>query len=457
MKNWLYLSYGLGRRNTVHASYKHRNSQLMNRKNFLYKTSLLAASGIMSSALSFAKTANTSKIKVGLIGVNGMGWANLRAILRIPNVECTALCDVDERILDKRLRELADSGVQAKRFVNYKDMLKGDIVDAVIIATPDHWHCLQFVAALRSGKHVYIEKPIGNSIRECEIMVAAKKKYNTVVQVGQWQRSQQHFRDAIDFVHTGKLGKIRLVKAWAYQGWMKSIPVKADAAVPDGVHYAEWLGPAQHRPFNPNRFHFDFRWFWDYAGGLMTDWGVHMLDYALLGMNVSDPVSVMATGGKFAYPDDAAETPDTLTAVYEFKDFSIQWEHANGIDLGPYNKNHGVAFIGNKGTLVLNREGWEVIPEGDRMEPIAFKKSQDNGLAKHMENFVQAIQKKDSNLVTAPIEAGAHIAVFSQMGNIAYRTGKKIYWDPSSRKFTDQDANRYLAARYHNGYALPNV
>jgi predicted dehydrogenase len=316
---------------------------------------------------------------------------------------------------------------------------------------------MQMVDAVAAGKDVFVQKPIGNSIRECEIMVAAAKKHKRVVQVGQWQRSQQHFRDALDFVHSGKLGKIRLVKAWAYQGWMKSIPVQADAPVPTGVHYDKWLGPAPKRAFNPNRFHFNFRWYWDYAGGLMTDWGVHMLDYALIGMKVSDPVSVMAAGGKFAYPEDAAETPDSLTTVYEFDGFNVQWEQATGIDLGPYQKTHGVAFIGNNGTLVVNREGWEVIPEKGRMDAVSFQRSQDNGLDKHMVNFVEAVRKKSVEGLYAPIEAGAHIAIFSQMGNIAYRSKKKLFWDKQKRSFNDKDADGYLAKVYHNGYNLPKV
>jgi len=396
----------------------------MKRKDFIRNAGILTASTLFANTRVFGF--QSELIRVGLIGVNGMGWSNLNAILKVPGVQCIALCDVDENILSNRVEELKKRNITVKTYIDYKDLLKATDVDVVIIATPDHWHCLQMVDAVAAGKDVYVEKPIGNSIRECEVMVAAAKKYNRVVQVGQWQRSQQHFRDAMAFVHGGKLGKIRLVKAWAYQGWMKSIPVLQDAAVPAGVHYDKWLGPAPKRAFNPNRFHFNFRWYWDYAGGLMTDWGVHMLDYALIGMKVSDPVSIMAAGGKFAYPDDAAETPDSLTTVYEFDGFNVQWEQATGIDLGPYQKTHGVAFIGNNGTLVVNREGWEVIPEKGRMEAVAFQPSKDNGLDKHMVNFITAVRNKSSEGLHAPIEAGAHIAIFSQMGNIAYRSKKKI-------------------------------
>ncbi|WP_282635556.1 Gfo/Idh/MocA family protein [Sphingobacterium thalpophilum] len=427
----------------------------MKRKDFIRSAGMLTASVLLSPVNGMGL--QTTNIRVGLIGVNGMGWANLNAILKVPGVQCTALCDVDENVLNNRVAELKKQNITVKAYIDYKELLRASDVDVVIIATPDHWHCLQMVDAVAAGKDVYVEKPIGNSIRECDIMVAAANKYKRVVQVGQWQRSQQHFRDAMAFVHSGKLGKIRLVKAWAYQGWMKSIPVQADASVPAGVHYDKWLGPAPKRPFNPNRFHFNFRWYWDYAGGLMTDWGVHMLDYTLIGMKVSDPISVMAAGGKFAYPDDAAETPDSLTTVYEFDGFNVQWEQATGIDLGPYQKTHGVAFIGNNGTLVVNREGWEVIPEKGRMDAVSFQASIDNGLEKHMVNFVEAVRQKSSAGLHAPIEAGAHIAVFSQMGNIAYRSKKKLFWDKTNRRFNDRDADSFLTKAYQNGYRLPTI
>lgn len=427
----------------------------MNRKDFIRTSSILAASTFMLK--SQASSLFDQPIRVGVIGVNGMGWSDLNALLKQDGVICTALCDVDENILSKRAKELQDRNMKVATYVDYKKMLLSPDVDAVIIGTPDHWHCLQMIDAVNAGKHTYVEKPIGNSIRECQLMLQAATKNNAIVQVGQWQRSQQHFKDAIDFVHSGKLGKIRLVKAWSYLGWKNSIPIQPDGAIPAGIHYMDWLGPAAKRPFNINRFHFNFRWFWDYAGGLMTDWGVHMLDYALLGMKVSDPKSVMASGGKFAFPDDAGETPDTMTAVYEFDNFNIQWEHAKGIDLGPYNRNHGVAFIGNNGTLVLNRGGWEVIPEKGRMEAVALQPSVDNGLEKHMANFVDAIRKKNPALLNAPLEAGAHIAIFSQLGNIAYRTGQKLYWNNEKQRFNDEKANKYLASVYHNGYKYPKV
>ena len=437
----------------------------MKRRKFIQSSSLFLASTGLANVLPlnlFGMGQNKAdKIRIGVIGINGMGWSNLTALLKDPRTQCVALCDVDQKVLTRRVEELAKSSIVVTTTNDYKKLLENKDIDAVVIGTPDHWHCKIMIDALAAGKDVYVEKPVGNSIAECKEMVAAQQRYNKVVQVGQWQRSQKHFADAIAYVHSGKLGNIRLVKAWAYQGWMKAIPVASDSPTPEGVDYGMWLGPATTRPFNPNRFHFNFRWFWDYAGGLMTDWGVHMIDYALMGMKATNPKSIVAAGGKFAYPNDASETPDTLTAIYEFEGFNLQWEHATGIDDGPYSRTHGVAFIGNNGTLVLNRQGWEVIPEKDggkdKIEAVPLQKSVDNGLQLHTKNFLDVIQSRKLEELKAPIQAGAHVANICQMGNIAYRTGKKLYWDAEKDRFTDSTANKYLAAAYHNGYKMPKV
>jgi len=440
----------------------------MKRRDFLQSSSkYMAGAGLaaMLPADLFAmkkSVAASDKINVAAIGINGMGWADITALMKNPEINLVALCDVDKNVIDRRVAELGKQNITvANTYGDYRKILDDKNIDAVVIGTPDHWHCKIMVDACAAGKDVYVEKPAGNSITECEIMVAAQQKYKRAVQVGQWQRSEKHYADAMDFVHSGKLGPIRLVKAWAYQGWMKSIPKLPDGTPPAGVDYKAWLGPAQTRPFNPNRFHFNFRWFHDYAGGLMTDWGVHMIDYALLGMNAPLPKSIMASGGKFAYPDDAEEWPDTLQTVYEFEGFNLLWEHAIGINLGPYERDHGVAFIGNNGTLVVDRGGWEVLTEKDggkdKMEAVKRQLRSDDGLLLHHKNFVDVIKSRKFEDLHCPIQAGAHVATVCQMGNIAYRMGKKLYWDGAHSKFTDAEANKYLAKEYHNGYILPKV
>lgn len=436
------------------------------RRRFLRNAALLSAGWSMSSSIpgpiktSFSRSnLRADKIRIGAIGINGMGWSDLNAMLKAnPDTICTAICDVDSNVLSKRSADLEKNfSMKAASYGDYRKLLDDKNIDAVIIGTPDHWHCLQMVEACQAGKHVYVEKPIANSIEECRVMVAAQQKYNRAVQVGQWQRSNAHFKSALEFLQSGKLGKIRMVKTWAYQGWMKNIPIKPDEAVPAGVDYTKWLGPAQMRNFNPNRFHFNFRWFWDYAGGLMTDWGVHLVDYALLGMNAKDPISVMALGGKTAYPDDAAETPDTLATVYDFGEFIMLWEHAQAINNGNYGKDHGIAYIGNNGTLVLDRGGWKVITEGKNMETVEEVKKSDDGLANHTRNFIDAVKSGNYNQLAAPIQAGATVANVCQMGNIAYKTGRKLNWDKKTGTFNDAAANKLIQPVYHNNYKLPKL
>ena len=342
------------------------------RRKFLQQTTL-ATAGLSLSGSLLANPVSifgaNDRLNFGLIGCNGMGWSNMQAHLKLPNVTCIALADVDQRVLDRRTGELKKmTGKAPKLYTDYRKMLENKDIDVVIIGTPDHWHCLNMVDALQAGKHVYVEKPLANSIEECNVMLKAANASDKLVQVGQWQRSGQQYDEAIKYVQSGKLGQIRLVKCWAYQGWMNPVPEKPNTTPPPGVDYAMWLGPAPKRPFNENRFHFNFRWFWDYAGGLMTDWGVHELDIALFAMGAKAPKSILASGGKLAYPDDASETPDTLQTVYEFDNYNLLWEHATGIDGGPYGRTEGIAFIGNNGTLIVNRGGWEVLPEGERVE-----------------------------------------------------------------------------------------
>ncbi len=446
----------------------------LTRRKFIKKSSL----GFMGSSAAFMfpmellatfrkNISPNDQINVGLIGCNGMGFSNLTSFIKLSEVNVAALCDVDDEVLAKRTADLEKAGIKKpKWYKDYRNLLADKDIDFVIIGTPDHWHCLQLADALMAGKDVYCEKPLANSMQECRIMLDVVGKSNRVVQIGQWQRSQPHFVDAINFVHSGKLGEIRLAKAWAYQGWMNPVPILQDQKTPQGVDYSMWLGPAPERAFNKNRYHFNFRWFWDYAGGLMTDWGVHLIDYALYGMKAGTPKSVMALGGKFAYPDDASETPDTLQAVFEYDDFSLLWEHATGIDGGNYGRNHGIAFIGNNGTLVLDRQGWEVIPETEfngwgkerppKMEAVPVQPNEGSGLDLHTQNFLEVVKSREMNNLNAPIQVGYDAAMVSHMGNVAFKTGNRVYWDEKTGLFTSKEANEIMQASYHNNWKLPS-
>ncbi len=448
----------------------------MKRRNFTKNTSaILAGSMIMGPAVINANSSKSispnEKLQIGVIGCNGMGWSNTVSMLKMQDVDLIAICDVDSNVVKRRMEDYKQQRTNTpKTYTDYRELLNNNDIDAVIIGTPDHWHCKMMVDAVEAGKHVYVEKPVANTIEECNLMVAATKKTGKIVQAGQWQRSGPHYKAAIEIVRSGVLGNIRLVKVWAYQGWMKPVPVLPDGKAPDGVDYDFWLGPAPKRPFNANRYHFNFRWFWDYAGGLMTDWGVHEIDIALYAMDAKAPVSVMATGGKLAYPDDASETPDTLQAIFQYDGFNMLWEHATGIDGGPYGRREGIAFIGNNGTLIVDRGGYEVVVEreaqgwgnwGDnKMEPIETFKVEGgpSHLDLHMQNFVDAIRANDDSMLNTHIASGSVAAINAQMGNIAYRTGRKVFWDSSKGLFkNDDEANAMIKAGYQNGWKLPKI
>lgn len=435
-----------------------------NRRTFIRNSAMATAAVSAFPTILHAGFSANEKVVVGLVGCLGMGFSNLKAFLDQPNVECGALCDVDRNVLEERAAEVEK--IQGKKPVLYDDyqkLLENKDIDVVINATPDHWHALIAIHAMEAGKDLYTEKPLANSIEECNLMVKAQKRYNKVVQVGQWQRSDPHWKAAVDYLHEGKIGRIRSVRSWSYVGWKGSIPVVPDSEPPAGVDYDFWLGPAPKKPFNKNRFHFTFRWYWDYAGGLMADWGVHLLDYALFGMNQYVPKSVMSTGGKYAFPDDAMETPDTMMAVYDFGDFGLLWDHTIGIYGANFGKRgHGVAFVGEWGTLVVDRSGWEVIPETNSnsakkgYEGMPLQKGTGKGLELHVQNFLECIKTREKP--SCDIEIGAHIARFAHLGNISYRLGRKVFWDHEKQEFIgDAEANEMVKAHYRAPWKLPSV
>lgn len=440
----------------------------MNRRNFLQRTALTAVGAGLTPLIGssyqsvFGQTAPSNKVKVGLIGCRSQGWSNLNQFLNYPEVECVALCDIDDEWLNKRAADVEKkSGKKVPHlYKDWRHLIENKDVDVVIVGTPDHWHCLPLVYACQMGKDLFMEKPLANTIEECDLMVKATRKYNRIVQVGQWQRSDPHWDEAANYLKAGNIGRIRTVKVWAYQDGKPTLPVKPDSNPPAGVDYDMWLGPAPKRPFNEYRFHYNFRFFWDYAGGLMSDWGVHLLDYALEGMGADLPSHVFGSGGKFAYPDDAMETPDTLMATYAYPEFNIIWDHACGINHGPFDKKEGLAFYGENGTLVLTRAGWEVIPvvsnKTPRMEAVPFKKGEGKGLYNHVGNLLSCI--KSRQLPNADIAIGSRVAKMSHLANISCRLGREVYWDDAKSEFTgDSEATALSKAYYRAPWELPKI
>jgi predicted dehydrogenase len=430
----------------------------VSRRRFLFSTAGAATIPWITPALAQVSsnvTGANDRIRVALIGCGGMGRGDLAVFLQNADVECVALCDVDERMIAEGLRTVAaqrqnkpDTARDFRRIIERKD------VDAVIVATPDHWHALPTIYACQAAKDVYVEKPLATTIDEGRSMVIAADRYKRIVQMGAQRRSSPTYAEAVDFVRSGKLGKVGLARAWACLDWIKPIGNPPDSPAPVEVDYNFWLGPAPKRPYNVNRFHFNFRWFWDYAGGLMTDWGVHLIQVLLWAMGSDAPKAVLSSGGKFVLEDNS-ETPDTQMTIYEFPTYTLVWEHRVGIGLGLYNRPWGMAFVGTEGTLVINDSGWDILrePSKDSLEPKKFPAGADPRPA-HIRNFLDCVKSRQQPVEN--LNEGQFISTVAHLGNIALRSGQKILWDPKDEKITNSaEADRLVGVDYRKPWMLP--
>ena len=402
-------------------------------------------------------------LRVALIGTGGQGQADFGAFLRNADVAPVACADVDDARIAEGLKLAAS--IQGKTIDGVRDfrrILERKDVDAVIVGTPDHWHALATILACQAGKDVYVEKPLATTIEEGRAMVAAARRYGRVVQVGTQQRSAKHFGDAVAFLRSGRLGRIRMARAWAYLDWKTALGRPADAPVPAGVDYDMWLGPAPRRPFNPMRFHHNFRWFWDYSGGLATDWGAHMIDVVMWAMG-EEPKGAMAIGGNYGFPDDMRETPDTQQSVIEFPSYSLVWEHMIGCGVGPWQREHGCEFHGENGILVVDRGGWEVYSETDqvkqpervfRMMPTPRQGSTGDYHAGHVRNFIDCAKSRKEPV--AEVEIGHKSVTACHLGNIAVRLKRYVAWDAARERIPgDPEAQALVGRAYRAPWVLP--
>ncbi len=430
----------------------------ISRRRFLKRTSIGAAVPLLGGMVfphSLGAAGANERVRVGLIGCGGMGKGDLATFFLNPEVDCPVVCDVDDKQLAEAIKLVEGKRNKAPETVkDFRRVLERKDVDVVLVATPDHWHALPTVLGCQAGKDVYVEKPLATTIAEGRAMLDAARYHNRIVQMGAQRRSCPTYAEAIEFVRSGQLGKVGLVRAWAYLDWIEPIGKPADAEPPKGVDYDMWLGPAAKRPFNPNRFHFNFRWFWDYAGGLMTDWGVHLLQVLLWGMGSEPPKAVMSSGGKYVL-DDNSETPDTQITVYEFPSYTMVWEHKVGVGLGLYNRPWGMAFVGTEGTLVINDEGWQTLVEHRKanLDPKKYAPGADPRPA-HVRNFLDCVKSRQQPVEN--LEVGHHISTVAHLGNLALRTGRKIVWDHKAEKIIgDKEADQMVSINYRQPWTLP--
>lgn len=427
----------------------------INRREFL-NSSAKNAAGVaagmvgLASAGAIAKASPNERVNVAGIGIRGQGKFLTTSMASLADVNLTAICDIDENLLPRAGKSIQDAQGRSPRFeTDFRKLLEDDSIDAVVIATPDHWHALIAIMACQAGKDVYVEKPVSHNINEGVRMVEAARKHKRVVQSGIHQRSGSHFQSAVDYVRSGKLGKVKLAKAWTIHV-RKPIGHKPDSPTPPGVNYDMWLGPAAARPFNANRFHYNWHWFWDYGTGEMGNWGVHMLDIARWGMGVDLPKYVSATGGKF-YFDDDQETPDTHLVQYGYDDVTITWEHRLWTNHGLEGRSAAAGFYGDRGTLIVDRGGWKVYDQEGGPTSDTSEQSRT-----HHANFIHCIKTRETP--TSDIEIGHVTSAMCHLGNVAYRLGRGVEFDPVAMNFgSDAEANALLGREYRQGWELPVV
>ena len=419
---------------------------------------------ILPSEIWSFPVAPSDKINVALIGCKNQGFTDLKCHMNYSDVNCVALCDIDTKILNDRSAQIKETYKQNPQvYKDFRKMLEQKDIDAVIIGTPDHWHCLHLVYSCQAGKDVYVEKPMANSIAECNIMVKASNYYKRIVQVGQQQRSGYVFLESMKMIKNGTIGKLRKVNIWGNFTYGIGSNIVADSPVPEGVDYDMWLGPAPLRPFNINRFHGSWRHFWDYGGGLMTDWGVHLIDMGLWAKDlVEAPQNVLIYAANSSSEKRMRDTFDTMTVIYPKKEYVINWDMTAGIQQGPYEKSYGLAFIGDNATIVTDRAGFQVYPERDNSKKVnkAEAKSFKDGKESHSEharNFIDCV--KSRNKPYCPPEIGRVAALHAHIPNIGGRTGEPILiWDDANSRFTNSEkANQLIKPEYRSPWMFPVI
>jgi predicted dehydrogenase len=458
-------------------------TERITRREFVEAVGMTAgASTLIAAPASLSAASANGKITLGLIGAGSRGNQLLDSFLREKDVEIIAVADVDDHHAGEtaeRIKKAKNNSPDTAR--DYRAMLDRKDLDGVIIATPDHWHALPAIHAVLAGKDVYVEKPVAHNVAEGRAMIKAARKSNKIIAVGTQQRSSSHFQKAVEIVRSGKLGKIFWVQTWNFENispvGMGKFP---DSEAPSHVDYDRWLGPAPHRDFNPNRFHLLFRWFFDYAGGMMSDWGVHLNDIVLWALDSKGPRSVCTTGGIFTTDDDR-DTPDTMQVVYEFPGCTLTYSMRKGNGLKYNGHDYGILFCGTDGSLLLDRGGYEIIPDkvvlpygikrahGDRpiraidLKAETLKRDADakdthvaDGQEAHVRNFLDCV--KSRALPTADIEIAQRSTNTCHLGNISYKLGRKLEWDADAETFkNDPEANAQLAREARKGYELPQI
>jgi predicted dehydrogenase len=415
------------------------------------------------------------RVNVAVIGIRGQGEAHITGYGNSKNARVIALCDVDSNLFAERIKKhfTEKKLAEPRIYTDLRKLYEDKDIDAVSIVTPNHWHALASIWAMQAGKHVSVEKPCCHNFFEGQKLVEAAEKYKLIVQDGAEQRSNPCAISMADYLHSGKLGEVYMAKGLCYK-WRDTIGKTPDEPVPSGVDYDLWLGPAPKRPFSKNRFHYNWHWNWDYGNGDMGNQGVHEMDIARWGMNVALPVKISTAGGHFMFDDDQ-QTPNDLIAVFEFPNTAgggdkkkiLQFEvrhwitNREGINSeNPRAENTymvsaentvGNLFFGSKGYMTKNVNEWQTYIGKER---VAGEKG--SGLGDHYLNFIEAIRANDQKIAKGDIREGFYSCALVHLGNISYRLGRSLEFDPVQMRFkNDPEADALLKRQYREPFVVP--
>jgi predicted dehydrogenase len=451
------------------------------RRDFIRKslagTSAITLGGMGLSAKSYSSIMGANeRVNIGIVGIRAQGQSHIIGYSGLKNAQVIALCDVDSNLFGERIKKhFTDKGLPApKVYADMRKLYENKDVDAVSVVTPNHWHALASIWALQAGKHVSVEKPCCYNFFEGQKLVEAAEKYKLIVQDGAEQRSNPCSQSMAEYLHSGKLGEVYMAKGLCYK-WRDTIGKMPDEQIPAGVDYDLWLGPAPKRPFSKNRFHYNWHWNWDYGNGDMGNQGVHEMDVARWGLGVTLPTKITAAGGHFMFDDDQ-QTPNDLVAIFEFpnpqgggdKKKILQFEVRHWItnregvvseNPGPNNtymvssdNTIGNLFYGSKGYLTKNVNQWQSFFGKERVAG-----DQGSGLADHYADFVDAIRANDQKIAKGDIRDGFYSCALMHLGNISYRLGRSLEFDPVKMKFINApDADSMLTRQYRKPFVVPD-
>lgn len=418
----------------------------LDRRQFLQSSSLVAAAALAPAMFNqvSAQESPSGELTAGVIGT-GRGMAHANAILKAKGVKLNYVCDVDQKRLDLAMKTVTDKGAKAQGITDFRRMLDDPKLDAVFIATCNHWHAPATILACAAQKHVYVEKPGSHNAREGELMVTAARKYKRVVQMGNQRRTWPGIQEAIAKLREGVIGNVTFARCW-YDAQRPSIGIGKQVPVPETLDYSMWQGPAPERPYLDNLVHYNWHWRWHWGGGELANNGIHSLDVARWGLGVDYPTQVSFLGGRYRYKDDQ-ETPDTAVAVYNFGDKGCSWEVSSCLPRRE-EKHSMVIFYGTEGSLHIVDPGYKIY--NLKGEEIA-KGTGAGGEQEHIENFLDCI--RTGKTPNSEIEEGQKSTLLCHLGNISYKLGRMLKFDPATKKIIgDKDADALWGREYRKGW-----